>query len=119
MRKNERTLKMMSNFTKLHLQGLSIAEIAAKFKLSKNTVYGYLDAIAEKEGVTRESLLEKVQPTRYVPSSIHAKTPIIPEGTFRADVSAMMQSIESVQTTMSESLRSIEENSAMMKEELK
>ena len=116
MRKNERTHKMMKQFMKLHLQGLSIAEIAAKFKLSKNTIYDNLEEIARKEGVTRESLLQKVQPTRYVPGSIHAKTPVIPEGTFRADVDAMMQSIEGIQKTMSEGLKTIEETSKQEEE---
>ena len=110
MRKNERTRKMMKQFMKLHLQGLSIAEIAAKFKLSKNTIYDNLEEIA------RESLLQKVQPTRYVPGSIHAKTPVIPEGTFRADVDAMMQSIEGIQKTMSEGLKTIEETSKQEEE---
>lgn len=56
---NERTLRMMEEFIALHEEGLSIPEIAKHFDLSTTTVYTNLDKIAEKAGVTRESLLER------------------------------------------------------------
>lgn len=57
MKKNERTLKMMKNYIKLHDSGMSPHEIAKKYNLSNWTVYNSLQAIADKAGVTRESLL--------------------------------------------------------------
>ena len=58
---NERTLKMMESFIRLHEEGLSVAEIAKQFNLSETTVYSKLGEIAKKAGVSRESLLEKPQ----------------------------------------------------------
>lgn len=57
---NERTLKMMESFMSLHREGHDVNEIAKMFGLSYSTVYKRLGEIAEKEGVTREELLEKV-----------------------------------------------------------
>ena len=56
---HERTLQMMENFVKLHEDGRSIAEIAKEYNLSESTVYNRLGEIAERAGVSRESLLEK------------------------------------------------------------
>lgn len=57
---NERTLRMRNEFMELHFSGLSIPEIAKKFGLSTTSVYGSLDLIAEANGVTRESLLQRI-----------------------------------------------------------
>jgi DNA-binding CsgD family transcriptional regulator len=53
---------MIDHFMVLHEEGHSIAEIAKICGVGKNTIYSSLDEIAEKNGVTRESLLEKVIP---------------------------------------------------------
>ncbi len=108
MKRNERTKKMMRNYVKLHEMGLSAQEIADKYHLSTTTVYANLGEIAEKAGVTRESLLAKVQPSRYVPGSVHAKTPVLPEGEFRADAAKAMEAIEKVQRSIREDLEQIE-----------
>ena len=60
MAKHERTLQMMESFISLHNEGHDINEIAKMFNLAFSTVYKHLGEIAEKNGVTRESLLEKV-----------------------------------------------------------
>lgn len=57
---NERTLRMRNEFMNLHSQGATIAEIAKKFGLSVSVVYKDLNLIAETNGVTRESLLQRV-----------------------------------------------------------
>ncbi len=54
---DERTLQMMEAFIGLHEDGYSIPEIAKKFNLSWSIVYRKLGEIADKAGVTRESLL--------------------------------------------------------------
>lgn len=57
MARNKRTLQMMENYISLHEQGLSLKEIAVKYKLSTSLVYASLQEIADKAGVTRNSLL--------------------------------------------------------------
>ncbi len=56
---SERTLKMKENFIELHNQGLDIKEIAERFNLNLTTIYHSLNEIAEKAGVSRESLLQR------------------------------------------------------------
>ncbi len=50
---------MMKSFMDLHSQGHSIAQIADEFNISPASVYKNLDKIADANGVTRESLLER------------------------------------------------------------
>lgn len=59
MARDERTLQMMENFMDLHKAGFSKKEIADKFDLSTFTVYNCLQDIADKYGVSRESLLDR------------------------------------------------------------
>ena len=59
MQKNERTLQMMQNYVRLHEQGLSAIEIAEIYDLSTFTVYSSLQEIADRAGVSRESLLTR------------------------------------------------------------
>lgn len=54
---SERTLQMKQQFVDLRNSGLTPVEIARKFGVSNRTMYFYLDEIAEKAGVTRDSLL--------------------------------------------------------------
>ena len=56
---SERTLKIKENFIELHNQGLDIKEIAERFNLNLTTIYHSLNEIAEKAGVSRESLLQR------------------------------------------------------------
>lgn len=60
-RNNERTIQMMANFMQLHNQGFSIPEIAEKYSLHQITVYRHLQEIADKNGTTREELLQVVK----------------------------------------------------------
>ena len=57
---NERSLKMMENFMSHHEAGLTIKEIAELYDLNVGTVYAHLGEIADREGVTRASLLKVV-----------------------------------------------------------
>jgi len=58
MKTSVRTHVMKENFMFLHNNGHDIAEIAAKYELSAQTVYRHLQEIADANGVTRESLLQ-------------------------------------------------------------
>lgn len=57
--RQESTLQMMEQFTKLKEDGYTILEIAEKFGLSWTTVYNNLEEIAQKTGRTREDLLDR------------------------------------------------------------
>ena len=87
---------------------MSIKEIAAKYHLDISTVYKKLDEIAANAGVSRDSLLKVVQAPHYMPSTIHAKTPVLPEGEFRANVATALQAIDRVQEGIRTELEHIE-----------
>lgn len=55
---SERVYVMKENFMAHHLEGESIPEIAARYNLSRKTVYAHLQEIADEAGVTRDSLLQ-------------------------------------------------------------
>ena len=61
-KRSSRTLKMMGEFMALHNAGHSIPEIAKMNGVDFSVVYRKLGEIAEKNGVTRESLLEAPHP---------------------------------------------------------
>lgn len=60
-KESERTKLMKENFMSLHNRGLMISEIAQKYNLSDQTVYNSLQAIADANGVSRESLLQVIK----------------------------------------------------------
>lgn len=62
---NVRTLRMKEEFMTLHAQGLTLKEIAALRGISVSTIYRYLDEIALKAGVTRDSLLDCPEKASY------------------------------------------------------
>lgn len=59
MARTQRVIALIDNFMDYHEQGFSIMEIAKIFNVDFSTVYNYLQEIADKNNVTRESLLEK------------------------------------------------------------
>lgn len=59
--KSERVRRMIAEFMTWHNEGFSIYQIADKFQLSAHTVYQYLQEIADANGVTRKSLLQRVR----------------------------------------------------------
>ena len=67
MKRNERTLQMMRNYISLHAEGMTPRDIAKKYHISNWVVYNALQEIAEKAGVTRESLLAQphAEPKSY------------------------------------------------------
>ena len=95
MKKNERTLQMMENYIKLHDGGMSPHEIAKKYNLSNWTVYNSLQAIADKAGVTRESLLAQ-------PHSEHQPFERITEPVKPINVTAFSERFQNALEVMSE-----------------
>lgn len=59
---SERVREMKKRFMELHNNGARIPEIAEMFQLSDWSIYHHLQAIADANGVTRESLLQVVMP---------------------------------------------------------
>ena len=77
-KRSERVKYLIDNFIKFHNEGMSIPEIAEKTAITTRTIYSYLQEIADQNGVTRESLLEKVhKPHEVTKISSHRKTPKI------------------------------------------
>lgn len=54
---SERVNLMMQGFMSMHESGMTIAEIANHFRISKFTIYDHLQEIADNNKVDRESLL--------------------------------------------------------------
>ena len=54
--KSENTKLMIENFMSLLGEGYSVAEIAQKYNLSKQTVYFHLQEIADYKGISRDTL---------------------------------------------------------------
>ena len=105
MGKNERTLQMMRNFMQLHAEGMGVPEIAAKYDLSRQTVYSCLDEIAENAGVTRESLLEVPHLKPHFP--LHSFRPVKPVDMtgFRKHFEATIVEIEAVQAEIKATIK--------------
>lgn len=58
-KRTERVKLFMENFMEKHRQGFSIKEISEMYGISDRMAYLLLEEIAEKNGVTREELLQK------------------------------------------------------------
>lgn len=61
----QRVENFIKNFMQYHNNGYSVKEIADIFKIDFSTGYKKLQEIADANGVTRESLLEKKAYTGY------------------------------------------------------
>lgn len=59
--RTQRVKQLRNEFMRYHNDGYSIHEIAERFKVEETTVYNNLQAIADANGVTRESLLQVVK----------------------------------------------------------
>ena len=92
---DERTLRMKEEYVNLFEAGMAPKQIAKKFGLSSWTVYNYLDEIAEKAGVPRESLL--VRP--HEPPTSRSYTPkAVPV----ADVAGFRERLKKTEMELSE-----------------
>jgi len=57
--RTQRVERLLQEFLQYHKEGFSIPEIASIFQVDLSTVYNYLQEIADSNGVTRDSLLER------------------------------------------------------------
>ena len=111
--RDERTLKMMEHYVELHEQGLTPGQIAAKYRISTQVVYLYLQEIADKAGVSRDSLLK--QPNAEHAPFVRQFEPVKPIDTkgfkekFQAAVDAMAETKEMVGSSLREAERFQEE----------
>ena len=115
---NERTLKMMHDFIFLHDEGYNIPEIAKKYNLSTTTIYNRLAEIAEKAGVTRESLLER---SFVADHSGRNFTPVkkVDVSKFQRHFENAMAEIGALRRAIDQSLEDHEIWDEIMKEEIK
>ena len=70
---SQRTIQMKQSFMKCHNEGMTISEIAEKFNVSVYTIYNNLQEIADKNNVTRESLLLRVHKPHEISSNKNFK----------------------------------------------
>lgn len=118
MAKHERTLQMMESFISLHNEGHDINEIAKMFNLAFSTVYKHLGEIAEKNGVTRESLLEKVIVADHSGRNL---TPVKPvdRAKFNESFATLMTGMDSLQSEIAKTIEDIEVTNQLLEEEMK
>lgn len=100
---NERTLKMMEGFIPMHERGLTVSEIAKKFKLSETTVYSKLSVIAERAGVSRESLLQKPIQADHSGRNFTPVKPVDAEK-FNKEFDATMSGLENLRKIIAETI---------------
>lgn len=100
MKMNERTLQMKQNYMRLHEQGLSPNEIADLYKLDVSTVYRYLGEIAEANGVSRASLLERPHGEHVCYERQFAPVEPVDLTEFRGHFDASIQEIDGVRLVM-------------------
>ena len=121
---SERVRIMEENFLSFHEKGYSIAEIAAEFKLSGPTVYQYLGEIAEKNGMRREDLLQRIYHTqaqrlRKEESEAKASFEKVQEelGNARTSLQRVITEINKILDDEEKIMRDIQENDSKSKGE--
>ena len=76
MARTQRVERLLKEFMQYHNAGYTVLEIAKIFKVDFSTVYNYLQEIADANGVTRESLLERKSSQHESLHSVFAKEKI-------------------------------------------
>ena len=114
---NERTLKMMENYTSLHAEGRSVKDIAKKYGLSESTIYGRLDEIAARAGVTRKSLLDMPFEADHSGRNFTPVKPVDPTK-FHAHFDAAIKEVAAIEKGISGSIKELEAMDELLKEEI-
>ena len=89
-RETVRMQRMKENFYFHHLAGRTILEISKIYSLHKSSVYRVLGEIAQSEGVSRDSLLERPYNPYYREVAFSVKD--------RIDISNLLQDVENLST---------------------
>ena len=117
-RYDERTLRMMDEYCSLHDQALMPKDIAEKFGVTTMTVYNRLGEIAEKNGVPRESLLEK---PRTSPETVNRRSfkqlPTVDMDQIQQDLKSAFEAVVALNTAVTECLEQQEAISQTIQEE--
>ena len=101
MKENLGTTLMKENFMRLHTEGKSIQEIAETYKVSIHTIYDSLQEIADKNGVTRESLLKRAHKKHLL---INGRQNVTYE---TVDQSKLLKDFDDINTSISNILTTI------------
>ena len=107
-KKAERTKKMIGSFYELRCLGYSIKKIAEMFNLDPTTVYGYLDEIANQQGVKRETLLDRVFEADHSGSRF-APVRLVNVEEATSHISVMVDEAKALQTRLSHAIAEAEE----------
>ena len=73
MARTQRVERLFKEFMQYHNAGYSIKDIAKVFEVDFSTVYNNLQEIADANGVTRESLLERGSSSHEKPHQFFSK----------------------------------------------
>lgn len=119
MARQERTLKAMEVLPSLRKQGVSFADMAKELGVDQSTLYDVLGEIAEREGVTRKSLL--YQP--HAPATGYQRIPVYEPVTLTDPAEAMKhfdavaEEINQLRLVITREIESQKQNSAMIRKE--
>ena len=119
MARQERTLKAMEVFPSLRKQGVSFADMARELGVNQSTLYDMLGEIAEREGVTRKSLL--YQP--HAPATGCRRIPVYEPVTLTDPAETMKhfdavaEKINQLRLAIMQEVENQKQNSAMIRKE--
>ena len=105
MARTQRVEKLIKEFMQYHKNGYSILEIAKIFEVDFSTVYNHLQEIADANGVTRESLLERKSSTHesihsiFLKEKIDAKNLLADFEMVEKDLSGVIAKIDKILST--------------------
>lgn len=100
MARTQRVEKLVKEFMQYHNNGYSILEIAEIFNVNFSTVYNHLQEIADNNGVSRDSLLEKISSTH---NTIHQ--PFLKE---KVDAQTLLNGFNTIETEINKIIAEID-----------
>lgn len=100
MARTQRVEKLVKEFMQYHNNGYSILEIAEIFNVSFSAIYKHLQEIADFNGVSRESLLERNSSTH---NTIHQ--PFLKE---KVDAQTLLNGFNTIETEINKIIAEID-----------
>lgn len=98
--RTQRVEKLMKEFMQYHNNGYSILEIAEIFHVTFATVYNRLQEIADLNGVSRESLLERDSSVHSTPHQLFLKE--------KVDAQALLNGFNDVENNINKIIAEID-----------